>query len=123
MTSSLNLWLPKYEMLRENKLESGEFDPVEVCPLLYTTRITTAQMLIELEMWEEGSKVLDGLTEEDDEVVNTWYLLGWLNHLRSSSGGDEMFKGNARFYLKKAQRAHKANPTEDREMVNLSYLS
>lgn len=116
MTSSLNLWLPKYEMLRENKLESGEFDPVEVCPLLYTTRISTAQMLIELEMWEEGSKVLDGLTEEDDEVVNTWYLLGWLNYLRASSG-DQMFKGNARFYLKKAQKANKVNPTEDREMV------
>jgi hypothetical protein len=29
-------------------------------------------------------QVLDGLLEEDDEVVETWYLLGWVNSLRAS---------------------------------------
>jgi hypothetical protein len=26
--------------------------------------------------------VLESLVEEDDEVVATWYLLGWMNFLR-----------------------------------------
>ena len=29
-------------------------------------------------------QVLDGLLEEDDEVVETWYLLGWVNKLRAT---------------------------------------
>ena len=29
-------------------------------------------------------QVLDGLLEEDDEVVETWYLLGWVNSLRAT---------------------------------------
>ena len=33
-------------------------------------------MLIELEEWEKSVQVLDGLIEEDDEIVDTWYLLG-----------------------------------------------
>ena len=49
---------------------------VEVCPLLYTTRLSTARMLIELEEWEKAVNVLDGLVEEDDEIVDPWYLLG-----------------------------------------------
>jgi hypothetical protein len=27
-------------------------------------------------------KVLESLAEEDEEVVATWYLLGWMNFLR-----------------------------------------
>ena len=30
----------------------------------------------------DSLKVLDGLIEEDEEVVSAWYLLGWLNYLR-----------------------------------------
>ena len=33
-------------------------------------------MLIELEEWEKAVNVLDGLVEEDDEIVDPWYLLG-----------------------------------------------
>ena len=29
-------------------------------------------------------QVLDGLLEEDEEVVETWYLLGWVNRLRAT---------------------------------------
>ena len=29
-------------------------------------------------------QVLDGLLEEDEEVVETWYLLGWVNKLRAT---------------------------------------
>ena len=41
----------------DNQSEVPDFDPVDVCPLLYSTRITTAQMLIELEMFEEATTV------------------------------------------------------------------
>ena len=55
------MWLPSYEAVRENKpgTSSGaaDFDPVEVCPLLYTTRISCAKMLIELEEWDSAVKV------------------------------------------------------------------
>ena len=63
MNQSLSLWLPSYEAVRENKPGSSSgagaaaFDPVEVCPLLYTTRINCAKMLIELEEWDSAVKV------------------------------------------------------------------
>ena len=40
-------------------------------------------MLIELEEWEKSVQVLDGLIEEDDEIVDAWYLLGIYNILIS----------------------------------------
>ena len=42
--------------------------PLQVCPLLYTTRISTAKLLIELEMLDEATQVLEGLLDEDDQV-------------------------------------------------------
>ena len=89
------------------------------------------------------------MIEEDEDVVDTWYLLGWLNKLRadferepnnqiqnvdkskdeSSSFSKlppqeddvaEGYIGNARFYLKKAMSVHRKNPTDDSELVNMS---
>jgi hypothetical protein len=60
LNHSLSLWLPNYEAVRNNKPEvsgAANFDPVEVCPLLYTTRMSTAKMLIELEEWDSAVKV------------------------------------------------------------------
>ena len=56
---SLSKWLPSYtEVLESRPSTSGrKFDPVEVCPLLYTTRIATAKILIELEEWDSATKV------------------------------------------------------------------
>ena len=46
------------EALQSRPSTSGrKFDPVEVCPLLYTTRIATAKILIELEDWDNATKV------------------------------------------------------------------
>jgi len=129
---SLSLWLPKFEAVRQNKTSTttGEdeaaataaaaatvVDPVEVCPLLYTTRISTAKLLIELEMLDEATQVLEGLVDEDDEVVETWYLLGWLNRIRSTTEDEAGYDGNVRFYLGKAKEVHKKNPTDDADMV------
>jgi hypothetical protein len=60
LNQSLSLWLPSYEAVRENRPEADgarAFDPVEVCPVLHTTRICTAKMLIELEEWDSATKV------------------------------------------------------------------
>jgi len=120
LNQSLNLWLPTYQAVLENRPHeaSQNFDPVEVCPLLYTTRLSTSRMLIELEEWEKSVQVLDGLIEEDDEIVDTWYLLGWVNKLRSEHDEDNIFIGNARYYLSKAKEVHTKNPTKDKEMIN-----
>ena len=49
-------------------LKSIYHSAAQTCPLLYTTRISTAKMLIELEMLDEATQVLEGLVDEDDEV-------------------------------------------------------
>ena len=90
---------------------------------------------------------MDGLIEEDEQVVDTWYLLGWLNKLRADletetsnglkknakhannskhkeqqNNGDEDiaegYIGNARFYLNKSIAVHKKNPTDDDDLVS-----
>eukprot|EP00094_Tigriopus_californicus_P006854 TCALIF_06603-PA protein Name:"Similar to SPBC16D10.01c UPF0661 TPR repeat-containing protein C16D10.01c (Schizosaccharomyces pombe (strain 972 / ATCC 24843))" AED:0.07 eAED:0.07 QI:55/0.8/0.83/1/0.4/0.66/6/41/345 len=108
----------RYLLVRE-KFEVVDFDPVEVCSLLYTTRIGTSKMLIEMEMWEEAIQVLEGLLEEDDSCVETWYLLGWLNKLRAMlPDGEVGYNANARFYLQKAKKVHTMNPTQDADMIS-----
>ncbi|XP_029959281.1 probable assembly chaperone of rpl4 [Salarias fasciatus] len=48
----------------------------------YESRITTAKLLIESEEYELAVDVLEGLLEEDDEVVQVWYLSGWVCYLQ-----------------------------------------
>ena len=65
---SLSKWLPSYtEALESRPSSSGKkFDPVEVCTLLYTTRIATSKILIELEEWDSATKVtITKLTDID----------------------------------------------------------
>ena len=59
MNESLSKWLPLYTEALQSRPSSSKqkFDPVEVCPLLYTTRIATAKILIELEDWDNATKV------------------------------------------------------------------
>jgi hypothetical protein len=122
---SLSLWLPRQRALLENRPPPADANggatvgqTADACPLLYTTRVAAAKILIELELWDEASEVLDGLVEEDDSVVEAWYLLGWLNRLRATApNGDVAFDGNARFYLQKARDVHKISPTDDQDMI------
>ena len=61
--------------------------------------------------------MLDGLIEEDEDIVDAWYLLGWLNKLRTDTEKDDMYLGAARYYLQHAKEVHIKNPTKDKEMV------
>ncbi|EEC05417.1 conserved hypothetical protein [Ixodes scapularis] len=112
MRRSLDLWLPQHERLCQgNQGEEDGQDPVEVCPLSYSCRVSCAKVLIELEMMDEANAVLDGLVEEDDEVVDVWYLLGWLNYLRAGE-----YMDNARFYLTKAKQDPEGSGHLSREL-------
>ncbi|XP_029833164.2 probable assembly chaperone of rpl4 [Ixodes scapularis] len=119
MRRSLDLWLPQHERLCQgNQGEEDGQDPVEVCPLSYSCRVSCAKVLIELEMMDEANAVLDGLVEEDDEVVDVWYLLGWLNYLRAGE-----YMDNARFYLTKAKQvARKVHFEDSEELAHIEEL-
>jgi len=123
---SLGLWLPQYLAVLEDREVAA--DPVEVCPLPYNTRLSTVKILMELEMWDDATQVLNGLTEEDESVVDVWYLLGLTNKLRADfEVGEEAteasreaadgYMGNARYYLKKALRVNAKHPVKDKAMV------
>ncbi|RPB25059.1 hypothetical protein L211DRAFT_836922 [Terfezia boudieri ATCC MYA-4762] len=43
----------------------------------YATRIAVARLLMETGLFNLALEVLDGLREEDDQVVDMWYLGGW----------------------------------------------
>jgi len=106
---SLELWFPAHQLF----LEKGEG---EETTLSYSFRLATAKILMDLEEFDLATKVLESLLEEDEEVVSTWYLLGWLNYLRSRS--EVEYEGNARFYLNKAARVHTVNPTDDQGVLD-----
>ncbi|KAK7886386.1 hypothetical protein WMY93_026007 [Mugilogobius chulae] len=70
-------WLPSH------RAASGldeDLQNIEIPP--YESRITTAKLLIEAEEYETAVDVLEGLLEEDDEVVQVWYLSGWVCYLQ-----------------------------------------
>ena len=47
---------------------------------------------------QEATDVLETLLDEDDEVPDVWYLLGWANYLHGKD-----YYNNARHYLAKAK--------------------
>ena len=107
---STDLWLPAFQAAREG---TAAGDPLEVCPLSYDLRLAAARSLIELQDWETAEQVLDGLAEEDDQVMDTWYLLA----LASFEQGGEARAG-ARQYLERAQQAAQQDPEQaDPEMT------
>lgn len=79
LLKSVGKWLPaQKEVLAAST--SDEAVQIEVPP--YESRITTAKLLIESEEYEVAVDVLEGLLEEDDEVVQVWYLSGWVCYLQ-----------------------------------------
>lgn len=61
LDKSISIW-------RQIPLDSVEFPSFEF-------RLTTARLLVELGSIEAGRIVLEELTEEDDEIIEVWYLL------------------------------------------------
>ncbi|XP_044063294.1 probable assembly chaperone of rpl4 isoform X2 [Siniperca chuatsi] len=79
LLKSVGLWLPAQKQSAASS--STEEDMQNEIPP-YESRITTAKLLIESEEYEMAVDVLEGLLEEDDEVVQVWYLSGWVCYLQ-----------------------------------------
>ncbi|CAL1536079.1 unnamed protein product [Lymnaea stagnalis] len=98
---SVSLWLPKLQAADTADVPDEDFDPVELCQIPYTTRIQCGKILIEVEEYELATDVLETLLDEDDEVPDVWYLIGWANYLQ----GEEYYS-NARHYLHKGKEVY-----------------
>jgi tetratricopeptide (TPR) repeat protein len=48
----------------------------------FGTRLEATKLFIELGEFERAVGLLEGLREEDDEVLEAWYYLGWAWYLR-----------------------------------------
>ncbi|XP_028399911.1 probable assembly chaperone of rpl4 [Dendronephthya gigantea] len=48
----------------------------------YESRISLSKMLIEVNELDNACSVLEELLSEDDEIVQVWYLLGWIQYLK-----------------------------------------
>ncbi|KAJ8411664.1 hypothetical protein AAFF_G00164720 [Aldrovandia affinis] len=107
---SVALWLPCQRSEAEpspSGEEEGLGDEEQQQSLIpsYESRITTAKLLVEAEEYETATEVLEGLLEEDDEVVQVWYLLGWACYLQAEKTEEpDTFKDSARTYLTKAKK-------------------
>lgn len=113
MKKSVSLWLPKFKALDKGEVtEQENNDPVEAVPLGYDTRISTTKILIEVDEYETAIDVAEGLLDENDEVPQVWYLIGWANF---SMGED--YKSNARFYLEKCKKLCAKLKYEDEELL------
>ena len=56
-------------------------------------RMQTVRFLVELEEYKKGVKILDTIISEEDEHVETWYLLGFcFCKLKKFANGQECVK-------------------------------
>ncbi|XP_008275291.1 UPF0661 TPR repeat-containing protein C16D10.01c [Stegastes partitus] len=79
LLKSVQMWLPA---LKQSAASSATEEDVQNDVPPYESRITTSKLLIESEEYEMAVDVLEGLLEEDDEVVQVWYLSGWVCYLQ-----------------------------------------
>ncbi|KAG7469994.1 hypothetical protein MATL_G00134940 [Megalops atlanticus] len=125
---SVALWLPSQRKRAEHSLggreeeeeeeEDEEEERLQNEMPPYESRITTGKLLVEAEEYETASEVLEGLLEEDDEVVQVWYLLGWVCYLQAEKPEEaETFKDSARTYLTKAKKLYLKLRCDDLAML------
>lgn len=131
LLKSVGLWLPAQK--QGAAFSSTEEDTQNEIPP-YESRITTAKLLIESEEYEMAVDVLEGLLEEDDEVVQVWYLSGWVCYLqlekakerREREGGEATeeekeewtaLREAARSYLTSAKKLYSKLRCDDQPML------
>ncbi|KAM6968253.1 uncharacterized protein FYW47_006951 [Aplochiton taeniatus] len=87
LIKSVGMWLPAQKERESSATADQELVQNDGPP--YESRITTAKLLIETEEYETAVDVLEGLLEEDDEVVQVWYLSGWVCHLQMEKAREQ----------------------------------
>ncbi|XP_029927501.1 probable assembly chaperone of rpl4 isoform X2 [Myripristis murdjan] len=90
LIKSVRVWLPTVEQSAASSSVEDEHLQNLIPP--YESRITTAKLLIETEEYEMAIDVLEGLLEEDDEVVQVWYLSGWVCYLQMERASEQQTK-------------------------------
>lgn len=131
LLKSIGLWLPAQK--QGAAPSSSEEDTQNEIPP-YESRITTAKLLIESEEYEMAVDVLEGLLEEDDEVVQVWYLSGWVCYLQLEKAKEQReregeqateeekeewtaLKEAARSYLTSAKKLYSKLRCDDQPML------
>ncbi|XP_076460484.1 uncharacterized protein LOC143293479 [Babylonia areolata] len=109
---SVSIWLPQLQAADKGDVDDDQFDPVEVCPLTFATRMQAAKILIEAGEHELSTEVLELLLDEDEDVPDVWYMLGWANYLQ---GAD--YAVNARHYLSKATKVYTKVKHKDKDLL------
>ncbi|KAM4704807.1 uncharacterized protein WCC33_009623 [Rhinophrynus dorsalis] len=118
LLKSLASWLPSMQQKEEELQGACAEDPSELVLPPYESRINTAKLLIEAEEFELSAEILEALLEEDDEVVQVWYLLGWVCYLQANAPDeDEAFKDSARTYLRKAKKLYSKLKCDDAQLI------
>ena len=77
----------------------------------YESRISLSKMLIEVEEFNNACSVLEELLSEDDEVVQVWYLLGWIHYLK------EQDYDLVLYYLEMAQKLFTQTGCDDEPLL------
>lgn len=132
LLKGVGLWLPaQKQSAASSSTEEGVQS--EIPP--YESRITTAKLLIESEEYEMAVDVLEGLLEEDDEVVQVWYLSGWVCYLQFEKAKEQQeregrqvtddeleewkaLKEAARSYLTNAKKLYSKLRCDDQPMLD-----
>ncbi|XP_059828236.1 uncharacterized protein si:dkey-12j5.1 isoform X2 [Hypanus sabinus] len=96
LMKSLKQWLPSFQRA-ESAIphDSNDLDPLQT-----------------------ATEVLEGLLDEDDEVVQVWYLLGWVCYLQSEKPNEDVsFKDSARTYLTKTKKLYMKVKCDDTSLL------
>ncbi|XP_008321568.1 probable assembly chaperone of rpl4 [Cynoglossus semilaevis] len=130
LLKSVGLWLP-FQKQNAASSSSDEGTQSEIPP--YESRITTAKLLMESEEYEMAVDVLEALLEEDDEVVQVWYLSGWVCYLQLEKAKEQQkreerevtgeeaeewtaLKEAARSYLTNAKKLYNKLKCDDQQL-------
>ncbi|XP_073341263.1 uncharacterized protein [Pagrus major] len=131
LLKSVGLWLPAQKQSAASSSTEEDMQN-EVPP--YESRITTAKLLLECEEYEMAVDVLEDLLEEDDEVIQVWYLSGWVCYLQLEKAKEQQeregrevteeekeewkaLKEAARTYLTNAKKLYSKLRCDDQPML------
>ncbi|XP_065187662.1 uncharacterized protein LOC135818229 [Sycon ciliatum] len=111
IVKSVDSWLPSPSEQEASAYAAAKADEDEErCVPPYPARVAAAKILIEVGEHQRAFSVLDGLIDDDDEVISVWYLFGWAHY-----HCDE--KSDSRTYLQKAKELTAKHECDDEAML------
>jgi len=98
---ALSLWTELSANIEEDSIPEN---------LSYEARVTLIKLLIEVEMYDKVSPIVDQLIEENEDDIRIWYYLGLAKSLMKDTD-------NPRFYLEKALELIEKTGFQNDDMV------